>query len=61
MITTNIQNIQFGVNKAEIGVLPPSVAPEAKIIDKAFIDFIIVGKSISFYNVLGQKSERGQF
>ena len=42
-IATNTQNIQFGINKVG-GALPPSTVPETKILDKAFIDFVIVGK-----------------
>lgn len=59
-IATNAQNIQFGINKTS-GVLPPSAIPETKILDKAFIDFVIVGKAISFYNILGEKVSEGAF
>lgn len=59
-IATNEVNIQFGINKRS-GILPPSVIPETKILDKAFTDFIIIGRNIDFYNVSGLKVSSGTF
>lgn len=59
-IATNSVTVQFGINKVS-GSLPPSITPETKIVDKAVTDFVIIGKSIAFYNIFGQKVSEGSF